>query len=67
MTQTNLFANRLTDIEHKLMVIKGEKGWGREILGDWDQKIQPTICKVDKRQDLTIWHKELFSISYNKP
>ena len=36
MTQTNLSANRLTDIEHKLMVIKGEKGWGREILGDWD-------------------------------
>ena len=25
-----------TDIENKLMVIKGERGWGRDKLGAWD-------------------------------
>ena len=28
--------NRLTDIENKLIVIKGERGWGRDKLGVWD-------------------------------
>ena len=35
----NLFLknrNSLTDIENKLMVTKGEKGYGRDKLGFWD-------------------------------
>ena len=28
--------SRLTDIENKLMVTKGERGWGRDKLGVWD-------------------------------
>jgi len=27
---------RLTDIENRLVVAKGEKGWGRDGLGIWD-------------------------------
>ena len=38
MTQMNLFTNknRLTGIENKLMITKGESGWGRDKLGVWD-------------------------------
>ena len=28
--------NRLTDIENRLVVAKGEEGWGRDGLGVWD-------------------------------
>ena len=40
--------NRLTDIENKLMVTKGERGLERDKLGVWDQQIQATIYKVNK-------------------
>ena len=38
MIQMNLLTklNRLTDIENKLMVTKGEKGWERAKLGIWE-------------------------------
>ena len=38
MIQMNLFTNRnkLTDIENKLMVTKGERRRGRDKLGVWD-------------------------------
>ena len=32
------------------MVTKGERGWGRDKLGDWDQQIQTIIYKIDKQQ-----------------
>ena len=37
MIQMNLFTKQkqLTDVE-KLMITKGEKGWGRDKLGVWD-------------------------------
>ena len=41
-----------------------EKGWGRDKLGVWDQQIQTTI---DKQQGSTVQHRELYSISCNKP
>ena len=41
---------RLTDIENKLVVTKGEREWGREKLGLWDQGIQTTMYKIDKPQ-----------------
>ena len=40
------FGNRSTDIENKLMVIKGERGM-RDKLGVWDELIQTTIYKRD--------------------
>ena len=30
------YRNRLTDIENKLMVTKGERGWERDKLRGWD-------------------------------
>ena len=37
MTQINLSMkeNRLTDIENRLMVVKEERGWGRNGEGGW--------------------------------
>ena len=40
--------NRLTDIENKFMVPKGEREGERDKLGIWDQQIQTTIHKIDK-------------------
>ena len=46
--------NRLTDIENKFTVTKGEKGWGRDKLRVWDLQIQTTIDKIDKQQGPTV-------------
>ena len=43
------------------------KGVGRDKLGVWSLQIQTTIYKTDKEQGPTIWHRELYSISCNKP
>ena len=34
MTEMNI-SNRLTYIENRLVVAKGEEGWGRDEVGDW--------------------------------
>ena len=59
--------NRLTDIENRSMVTKGLRRQGKDKLVDSDLHIQPTIYKIDKQQDPTVQHGELYSISYNKP
>ena len=46
------------------MVTTEESGWGRDELGVQDEQIQTTVYKVDKQQNLTVWHGELFC---NKP
>ena len=38
--------NRVTDVENKLMVTKGEGG-GRDKLWDWDWHTHTTIYKID--------------------
>ena len=48
------------------MVTKGEWGSGRDKLGIWDQQIQTTMYKIDK-QSPTVQHRELYSVSYDKP
>ena len=42
--------NRVTDIENKLVVTKGEKEVGRDKLHIRDKQIQTTIYKIDKQQ-----------------
>ena len=32
--------NRLTDMEKKLLVVSGEKMWGRDIIGDRNEEIK---------------------------
>ena len=63
----NLFTqrNRLTDIENKLMVTKGERFVGSKKLDVWDQQIHATMYKIDKLSP-TVQHRELYSIAYNK-
>ena len=38
--------NRVTDVENKLMVTKGESG-GKDKLGDWDRLIYTNMYKID--------------------
>ena len=40
--------NKLTDIEGKFTVTKGERGERRDKLGVWDEQIQTTIYKTGK-------------------
>ena len=47
------------------MVTKGEER-RKDKLGVWDQQIQTTTYKIDKQQDPTAYHRELYSKSYNK-
>ena len=53
MIQINVFQNRsrLTDIENKLMVSKGEGK--RNKLGVWDLEIHITVYKTEKQQEFT--------------
>ena len=43
------------------------KGVGRDKLGVWEQQIQATIYKIHKQQGPTVQHRDLSSISCNKP
>ena len=45
--------NKLTDIEGKFMVTKGERGERRDKLGVWDEQIQTTKYKIGKQQGIT--------------
>ena len=40
--------NKLTDIEGKFMVTKGERGERRDKSGVWDEQIQTTMYKIGK-------------------
>ena len=58
--------DRLTDTENRLVVAKWVVGWEREGLGVRDEQMQTIIQRMDK-QGPTVEHRELYSISYNKP
>ena len=47
------------------MVTKGEER-RKDKLGVWDQQIQMTTYKIDKQQDPTAYHRELYSKLCNK-
>ena len=46
---------------------QGGGGWGRNGLGIWDSQMQTSIYRMDKQQGLTVEHRELCSISCDKP
>ena len=48
-------------------VAKGEGAWGKGGLGDWCQQMQAIIYRMDKQQGPTVQHRELYSVSYDKP
>ena len=46
---------------------QGRGEWGREGLGVWDQQIRTIIGRMDKQQGRTVQHRELYSISCDRP
>ena len=56
---------RFTDIKNRLVVAKGEGR--REGLGVWGQQMQTIVYRMDKQPGPTVQHRELRSISYDKP
>ena len=44
-----------------------ERDWGRDGVGDWGQQMQAIIYRMDKEQDPNVQHRELYSISCDKP
>ena len=50
--------NRLTDIKDKLVVMKQERGK----LGVWYEQIQINMYKIDKQQEYTVQHRELYPL-----
>ena len=65
--------NTLTFLKLQKLIIEqtcgcqGGEGWGRDGLGVWDQQMQTIIYKMDRQQGLTVQHRELYSMSYDKP
>ena len=45
----------------------GCQSGGRDELGFWDQQMQTTIYRMDKQQGPSVQHRELYSISCDKP
>ena len=59
--------NRLTDRENTLVVAKRGEGWRRDGLGVSDSQMQTIMFRMDKQQSPAVQHRELYSISCNKP
>ena len=59
--------NRLTDRENTLVVAKRGGGWRRDGLGVSDSQMQTIMFRMDKQQSPAVQHRELYSISCNKP
>ena len=49
------------------MVAEGEGRWGRDGLGVWDEQTQTITYRMDKQKGPTVQHRELYSISCDKP
>ena len=46
---------------------QGGGGWGRAGVGGWGEQSEAIIYRKDKQQGPTVQHRELYSISYDKP
>ena len=46
---------------------QGGGGQGNDRLGVWDQQMQTIVYRMDKQQGPTVQHRELYSISCDKP
>ena len=51
--------NRLTDIENKLVVTKGERERGEGQIRGMGLTDTNSICKIDKQQGYIIYHRQL--------
>ena len=65
MTQMNLSMKK--EQRKQTGGCQGGGGWERVALGVWDQHMQTDIYRMDKQQGPTVQHRELYSISCDKP
>ena len=64
----NLFTKQKQTHRHRKQTYGYQRGKvGGNKLGVWDQQIQTTIYKIEKQQGPTVQHRELYSISCDKP
>ena len=65
----NLFTKQKQIHRHRKQtyVYHRETWQGRDKLRVWDQQIQTTMYKIHKQQGPTAQHRELYSVSCNKP
>ena len=62
----NLFIKQKQTHRHRKQIHGYQRGdWGKDKLGVWDQHIYTTIYKTDTQQGPTVWHRELYSMSWN--
>ena len=59
--------NKLSDIEKRLVVAKGQGGQRREGMGIWYYQSQAIIYRMTKQQSPTVQHRGLYSTSRDKP
>ena len=69
MTQTNLSMKQKQNHGHReqIGVCQGGGVWGREGVGGWGEQMQAFIYRMDKQRGPTVQHRELYSISCDKP
>ena len=70
MTQMNLSMKQKQNHRHREQTggcQGGGMGWEREGVGGWGQQMWAFIYRMDKQQGPTVQHRELYSISYDKP
>ena len=64
----NLFTEQKETHRHRKQTYGYQSRKGKEDkLGVWDQQTQTIIYRMDKQQGPIVQHRELYSISYNKP
>ena len=62
----NLYTKQKQPHRHRKQNYGYQRGKGdRDKLGVWDKQIHTIIYKIDKQQEFTVEHKELYSISCN--
>ena len=51
----------------RLAAAQEETVWGGDGMGAWDQQKLNTTQRMNKRQGPTVWYRELYLISCDKP
>ena len=63
----NLIYETESQTQRTDVAAKREGKWRRDGLGVWDQQMQIIIYRTDEQQGPTVQHRELYSISCDKP
>ena len=65
----NLFTKQKQTHRHREQTCgcQGGGGWGRDALGVWGWQMQTITNRMNKQQGPTVKHRELYSISWDKP